>query len=96
MIQIENSGAPSGRYREGAAMAALDATAGDSAHPDARAGKAAAAQAAAAVPMAGDPAALGLPSFIAGSVALGLALVGSGGHRAAQRVRPIRYRQAGI
>jgi uncharacterized protein len=38
--------------------------------------EAAAAEVAAATPLAGDPAILGLPSFIVGSVALGLALVG--------------------
>jgi succinate-acetate transporter protein len=38
--------------------------------------EAAAAEGAAATPLAGDPAILGLPSFIVGSVALGLALVG--------------------
>jgi hypothetical protein len=51
-------------------MAAVDAT---SDRPDARQ-----AEAAATVPgpLLGDPAALGLPSFIVGSVALGLVLVG--------------------
>src|SRR5215470_2354775 len=38
--------------------------------------EAAAAEVAAATPLAGDPAILGLPSFIVGSVALGLGLVG--------------------
>ena len=38
--------------------------------------EAAAAEVATAGPLAGDPAILGLPSFIAGSVALGLTLVG--------------------
>ncbi len=55
-------------------MSTLDAAAGESGQPAA----AQAPQAPAAVvgPMAGDPAMLGLGSFIVGSVALGLALVG--------------------
>jgi hypothetical protein len=52
-------------------MTALDATA--DAHPPA---EEAAAPAAVTGPLAGDPAMLGLPTFIAGSVALGLGLVG--------------------
>jgi succinate-acetate transporter protein len=53
-------------------MTALDATADQVALPDAPREAAPAAVG----PLAGDPAALGLPSFIVGSVALGLALVG--------------------
>jgi len=55
-------------------MAALDAAA--EGNPNVHIEEAAAAQAAATGPLAGDPAILGLPSFIAGSIALGLALVG--------------------
>jgi succinate-acetate transporter protein len=55
-------------------MTTLDAT-DDSAHPAAPPRQAAPAPAATG-PLAGDPGMLGLPSFIAGSVALGLALVG--------------------
>jgi uncharacterized protein len=55
-------------------MTALDATADESSHPPAD--EAAAAPAALTGTMAGDPAMLGLPTFIAGSVALGLGLVG--------------------
>lgn len=51
-------------------MTALDTTADQSALLDAPVAPAAVG------PLAGDPAALGLPSFIVGSVALGLALVG--------------------
>ena len=61
---------------EGGAMATLDATGDGSAGADARAEEVAAAQAAPTGPVAGDPTVLGLPSFIAGSVVLGLALVG--------------------
>ena len=57
-------------------MATLDATGDGSAGADARAEEVAAAQAAPTGPVAGDPTVLGLPSFIAGSVVLGLALVG--------------------
>jgi uncharacterized protein len=53
-------------------MTALDATADDSAQPGAHSEEAPAAVG----PLAGDPAILGLPTFIAGSVVLGLALVG--------------------
>jgi uncharacterized protein len=53
-------------------MTALDATADNSAQPSAHSEEVAAA----AGPMTGDPAMLGLPTFIAGSVVLGLALVG--------------------
>lgn len=52
-------------------MTALDAAANQTTQLDAPAAPAAPVGA-----LAGDPAALGLPSFIAGSVALGLALVG--------------------
>jgi succinate-acetate transporter protein len=56
-------------------MTTVDATAGESGRSSALAEEA--AEAAAVVgPMAGDPAMLGLGSFIVGSVALGLALVG--------------------
>jgi hypothetical protein len=56
-------------------MTTVDATAGESGRSSALAEEAAAA-AAVVGPMAGDPAMLGLGSFIVGSVALGLALVG--------------------
>jgi succinate-acetate transporter protein len=56
-------------------MTALDATAGDSAQPSAHS-EVAAAEPATVGMQAGDPAILGLPSFIVGSVVLGLALVG--------------------
>ena len=56
-------------------MTTVDATAGESGRSSALAEEA--AEAAAVIgPMAGDPAMLGLGSFIVGSVALGLALVG--------------------
>jgi succinate-acetate transporter protein len=55
-------------------MTALDAAADGTPQPEAHAEEAAAA--APAGPLAGDPAILGLPSFIVGSVALGLVLVG--------------------
>ena len=54
-------------------MTALDATADNSPQIPA---EEAAAPAATTGPLAGDPAMLGLPTFIAGSVALGLGLVG--------------------
>jgi succinate-acetate transporter protein len=57
-------------------MTALDATADGTPQPSAHAEEAAAAEAAAVGPLAGDPAMLGLPSFIVGSIALGLVLVG--------------------
>jgi uncharacterized protein len=57
-------------------MAALDAAAGDSARSGARLAEPEAVPAAPAGPLAGDPATVGLPSFIVGSVALGLVLVG--------------------
>jgi succinate-acetate transporter protein len=56
-------------------MTTVDATAGESGRSSAIAEEAAAA-APVVGPMAGDPAMLGLGSFIVGSVALGLALVG--------------------
>ncbi len=54
------------------ALDASDGSAGAGTHTE----EVAAAQAATVGPLAGDPAMLGLPSFIAGSVVLGLALVG--------------------
>ena len=57
-------------------MTALNATGGDPAQSIASIDEAAAAPAAVAGPLLGDPAMLGLPSFIVGSVALGLVLVG--------------------
>jgi hypothetical protein len=57
-------------------MTTLDATAGGLPQPGAQAQEAAPAPAAATGPLAGDPAMLGLPSFIVGSIALGLVLVG--------------------
>jgi uncharacterized protein len=67
-------------------MTAFDATAGgipqpgtqveEAAAAEAAAAEAAAAEASAVGPLAGDPANLGLPSFIVGSVAFGLVLVG--------------------
>ena len=56
-------------------MTALDAADGTP-QPGAQAEEAAPAAAAPAGPLTGDPAILGLPSFIVGSVALGLGLVG--------------------
>src|ERR1700729_761834 len=56
-------------------MTTVDATAGESGRSSAPAAEAAAA-APVVGPMAGDPSILGLGSFIVGSVALGLALVG--------------------
>ncbi len=56
-------------------MTALDATADGSPQLGGHAEEAT-AQAATVGPLAGDPATLGLPSFIVGSVALGLVLVG--------------------
>src|SRR3984893_19385899 len=52
-------------------MTALDATADSTPQPSTHA-----EEAAVAGPLAGDPAVLGLPTFIVGSVALGLVLVG--------------------
>jgi succinate-acetate transporter protein len=57
-------------------MTALDATADGSTEPGGQSEEAAAAPAATVGPLVGDPAMLGLPSFVVGSVALGLALVG--------------------
>jgi|SRR5215475_1056788 len=57
-------------------MTALDAAAEGKPQHSVQTEEPAAAQAAATGPLAGDPAMLGLPSFIVGSVALGLALVG--------------------
>ena len=58
-------------------MTTLDATADDFVRPGAHsADEAAAIQASAIGPLTGDPTTLGLPSFIVGSVALGLVLVG--------------------
>lgn len=62
-------------------MTSLDAAAGGTSQSGAHAeeaavAEAAVAEAAAVGPLAGDPAILGLPSFIVGSVALGLVLVG--------------------
>jgi uncharacterized protein len=56
-------------------MSTVDSAAGESGHP-AVTDEAPAAPAPVIGPMAGDPSMLGLASFIAGSVALGLALVG--------------------
>ncbi|HJY71395.1 MAG TPA: GPR1/FUN34/YaaH family transporter, partial [Streptosporangiaceae bacterium] len=56
-------------------MTTVDATAGESGRPAAAAEEAPAAPAVVG-PMAGDPSIFGLGSFIAGSVALGLSLVG--------------------
>src|SRR5258708_40002914 len=53
-------------------MTSLDASADQSSQPHAPV-----AEAAAIGPLAGNPAMLGLPSFIAGSVALGLGLAGA-------------------
>lgn len=57
-------------------MTALDATPGGPVPPETRAEDAASAEAAVASPLAGDPSVIGLPSFIVGSIALGLVLVG--------------------
>jgi succinate-acetate transporter protein len=57
-------------------MTTVDATADESGRSGTLAQEAAAPPAAVVGPMAGDPAMLGLGSFIVGSVALGLALVG--------------------
>jgi uncharacterized protein len=57
-------------------MSTVDATAGDAGRPATITEEAPAAPAAVVGPMAGDPAMLGLSSFIVGSVALGLGLVG--------------------
>ncbi len=57
-------------------MTTVDRPADESGRPAARAEEAPAAAAPVVGPMAGDPSMLGLGSFIVGSVALGLALVG--------------------
>ncbi len=57
-------------------MTALDAAGDGPAQTAVRTPEAEPAQAAAAGPLLGDPATLGLPSFIVGAVALGLVLVG--------------------
>jgi uncharacterized protein len=57
-------------------MSTVDATAGESGLPAHAAPEAAAPAPAVVGPMAGDPSIFGLGSFIAGSVALGLSLVG--------------------
>lgn len=57
-------------------MTALDATPGGPVPPEVRAEDDAPAEAAAAIPLAGDPSVIGLPSFIVGAIALGLVLVG--------------------
>jgi succinate-acetate transporter protein len=61
---------------EETAMTAPDATAADSVQPTSHPEEAAPAEAARAGPLAGDPSVIGLPSFIVGSVALGLVLAG--------------------
>src|SRR5215471_2366301 len=57
-------------------MSTVDATAGDAGRPATVTEEAPAAPAAVVGPLAGDPAMLGLSSFIVGSIALGLGLVG--------------------
>src|ERR1035441_10246620 len=57
-------------------MTAPDAHADAFAQPPARVEEAAPTEAAPQGPLAGDPAVIGLPSFIVGSIALGLVLVG--------------------
>jgi succinate-acetate transporter protein len=58
-------------------MTALDAAADDAAQPAVRREEAAPAEpTVSSGPLAGDPAVIGLPSFIVGSIALGLVLVG--------------------
>ncbi len=57
-------------------MTAVDSGANESGQPGTRMEEAPAVQAAAVGPLAGNPSLMGLPTFIAGSVALGLALVG--------------------
>ena len=57
-------------------MTAVDSSANESGQPGTRTEEAPAVQAAAVGPMAGNPSLMGLPTFIAGSVVLGLALVG--------------------
>ena len=57
-------------------MTALDANADGTPQPEVQAEEVVVAEAAPIGPIAGNPAMLGLPSFIAGSVALGLGLAG--------------------
>ena len=57
-------------------MSTVDAAAGDAGRPATITEEAPAAPAAVVGPLAGDPAMLGLSSFIVGSIALGLGLVG--------------------
>ena len=57
-------------------MTAVDPSSYESGQPGTRTEEAPAVQAAAVGPMAGNPSLIGLPTFIAGAVALGLALVG--------------------
>jgi hypothetical protein len=57
-------------------MTTLDSGASESGQPGTRMQEAPAVEAAAVGPMAGNPSLIGLPTFIVGSVALGLALVG--------------------
>jgi succinate-acetate transporter protein len=57
-------------------MTALDANADGTPRPEVQAEEVVVAEAAPIGPIAGNPAMLGLPSFIAGSVALGLGLAG--------------------
>src|SRR5271170_3992059 len=63
------------RPAKGVTMTTLNADADSTPQPDAHTEEAA-AETAAIGPLAGNPAMLGLPSFIAGSVALGLGLAG--------------------
>jgi uncharacterized protein len=60
----------------GKEMTALNAIPDDSVQPAARVEQAEPTEAAVAGPLAGNPAVIGLPSFIVGSIALGLVLVG--------------------
>jgi uncharacterized protein len=57
-------------------MTALDANADGNPQPEAQAEEVVVAEVAVTGPLAGNPAILGLPTFIAGSVALGLGLAG--------------------
>jgi len=57
-------------------MTALDATADGNPQPEVQAEEVVVAEVAVTGPLAGNPAILGLPTFIAGSVALGLGLAG--------------------
>ena len=57
-------------------MTALDANADGTPQPEAQAEEVVVAEVAVTGPLAGNPAILGLPTFIAGSVALGLGLAG--------------------